>query len=215
MFEGFTLEQQREIECARGWQPTYAALTYCTAEAVVMRHVLPHDILATEVVVAERISGAPDCVGKLQSKWGGYTKPTDQSPMHAMRRTLNEVFGWHADSISLKVTGIIGPWLYKSTLAIAEDTVVLTVSDMQAEQTPFQATLFAVVVPEGYELGQGSYLKTTREARWTTLRDPIELEGKNREHLYWEMTFDCLETIMGTRADCVFHRPPGQYILSL
>ncbi len=216
MFEGFTLEAQREIEAARGWKPGYSALTYCTAEAVVMRQrsMDPCDLLSTEVLVAKRISGAPDCLGKLQSKWGGYTKPSDPSPIHAMQRTLQETLGWSALEIDLQFAGIIGPWLYQSTVEMTDSELILNVSEIQAEQTPFQATLFVAIVSDQCELGQGGYLKSTEGARWITLGDLIAEEGQNPHHLYWEMTFDCLQAFQNPTPQILF-RGPGRYVLEI
>lgn len=218
MFEGFTLEQQRTTEAARGWKPGYSALTYCTAEAVVMRRFSLGDILSTEVIVAKRISGAPDCLGKLQSKWGGYTKPSDQSPLDAMLRTLKETFGWEeSDETDLRFTGLIGPWLYQGTMELCKDELVLNVSGTQAEVTPFQATLFAAIVSDQCQLGQGGYLKSTESARWVTLRELIATEGNNPNHLYWQMIYDCLDALTHERRgnDLILQRSPGRYSLQL
>lgn len=213
MFEGFTLEAQRLIEAERGWKPGYSALTYCTAEAVVMRHISLDDILSTEVIVAKRISGAPDCLGKLQSKWGGYTKPSDPSPLHAMQRTLNETFGWEPKAVDLKFANLVGPWLYKATMERRPNRLILNVSDIQAEQTPFQATLFAAVVSDQCQLGQGGYLRSTEGARWITLRELIAREGANPDHLYWQMVFECLEAFKYANPVHIRCRSPGPYSL--
>jgi len=95
VFEGFTLGEQREVEAARGWKPSYGALTYCTAEAVVVYRANPDDhVLDWEILDAERVTGAPDCVGKRQGKWGTYIMPgKDKSAVEAVRRCLNENFG--------------------------------------------------------------------------------------------------------------------------
>lgn len=196
MFEGFTLEEQRKVEETRGWKSAYSALTYCTAEAVVMRNMSTENLLDTDVLIATRISGAPDCLDKVQSKWGGYVKPTDPTPLHSMRRTLQETFGWNTDHTSLQFAGIMGPWMYKSTLAVKGDDIVLTVLDQQAEVTPFQATLFVVVVSEECLLGRGGYLKSTKDARWVTVRDLIQSDGVNPDHLYWTMVYICLRAIL-------------------
>lgn len=215
MFEGYTLEAQRRIEEERGWKPTYSALTYCTAEAVVMRRWSLDDPLAAEVVVAKRISGAPDCLGKLQSKWGGYTQPSDPSPIDAMHRILTETFGWDRGQAKLILAGLIGPWLYKATIIAREKSLTLNVCDIQAEKTPFQATLFAAILPADAELGEGNYLKFAKNARWSTIRDLIAVEGENPDHLYWEMTFNCLEALGCENSNFAFHRPPGQYTFDL
>lgn len=216
MFEGFTLEQQRVIEAQRGWKPTYSALTYCTAEAVVFRNVRPN-LLETEVAIGVRKSGAPDCLGKTQSKWGGYTKPSDPDPMRTMQRVLKETFDWNADQMRLQLAGIVGPWIYKSTLVIGEGGIVLTVSDTQAESTPFQATLFAAMVSCGCELGQGTHTKSTQDARWITVGELIQQEGRNLDHLYWEMLFVCLRALSlpPSGNDLIVCHPPGQYVLCL
>ncbi len=218
MFEGYTLEQQQALQEARGWKPGYSALTYCTAEAVVFRGsaLIFDDPLSAEVVVAQRISGAPDCLGKLQSKWGGYTKPIHQSPDHAIRSTLKDTFDWNPEEIELQLSGIIGPWLYQGTIGADEERMVLTVSDSQAEATPFQATLYAAIVSDRCKLGRGgSHLKSTTEARWIALRDLIATEGSNPNHMYWQMVFHCFQTLV--EIDCrpsSLFRAPGQYALA-
>lgn len=222
MFEGYTLEAQRQFEEARGWKPSYSALTYCTAEAVLMRKPSSGvgDLIDTEILIATRVSGAPDCVGRVQSKWGGYVKPTDQTPLHSMQRTLQEMFGWSADQIGLKFAGILGPWMYKSTLALeGERQLILNIINEQAEMTPFQATLFAATVSPDCELDQGGHQKSTKDARWVTLRELVQSQGNNPDHLYWTMVYACLRITWSgwdmEFSDAIMRQTLGRYFLDI
>ncbi len=189
MFEGYTLEQQREVEVARGWKPTYSALTYCTAEAILHRgkgHVLDHEIL-----IAERTSGAPDCLGKIQGKWGTYVKPTDRNAECAIKRSMSESFGWDDHTYNATFEGIVGPELYKARLRYIsrekQQDLVLDVTEQQGESTPFQATLFSIEVAPGRKFGSGSYGKSTKNAQWIELNQLIKEQGENPNFLYWTM----------------------------
>jgi hypothetical protein len=215
MFEGFTLEQQRRIELERGWKPTYSALTYCTAEAVLLRN-LSGSSLDCEILIAERTSGAPDCLGKTQGKWGTYIKPTDRSARYAIHRGLKELFGWDVIKIheSLLFVGIVGPELYKATVSlVGQKTLTLAVTEEQAEITPFEAKVFCGRV-DGYELGKGSYLKSTKNARWVKLSDLITEQGNNQNVLYWTMIWLCLSGLAGTTIhldELITEFTPGEY----
>ncbi len=193
MFDHYTLEQQREDEAKRGWKPNYSALTYCTAEAVIFRvpknRKTPLDL---EIVDAIRTSGAPDCLGKRQGKWGTYVKPTDENAFHAIRRGIRETFGWDLPEDVYRFSGLIGPAVYKSTIRMGEKHLILNVTDIQAERTPFEAKLFFACAT-GSELSpDAGFNKSTKDARWISLRDLITEQGQNENYLYWSMIARCI-----------------------
>jgi len=218
MFKGFTLEQQREIEVQRGWKPSYSALTYCTAEAVIFRkppnNSLYRNVLGYEILDAERTGGAPDCLGKRQGKWGAYVYPTDPTARDAFKRGLKEQFGWDVPLERLRFAGVVGPWLHKATARLGGSFLVLSVKEEQAEQTPFEAKLFSVNAT-GFDIGpQGNYLKATRDMRWISLRDLIAEQGQNQDYLYWLMIARCMEVeydSMTTLGNPFKYFAPGEY----
>lgn len=188
MFEGYTLGDQRKFEEARGWKGTFRALTYCTAEAVLTRKSdRDGDWLDWEILVAERATGAPDCIGRTQGKWGAYVYPTDPTTRHAVRRGLREIFGWDVPPENFRLAGLVGPWLHKATAGLKGGRLVVSVLEDQAEETPFQATLFSADVT-GFDIGgAGSYSRTTAGARWITLFDLITEQGTSFDFMYWTM----------------------------
>lgn len=216
MFEGLTLATQRALEEARGWKPGYSALTYNTAEAVLFRQ--PDGVeeaLDYEILDAERVTGAPDCVGKRQGKWGAYVKPTDPTARHAIQRGLKETFGWEVPLGNFHMVGIVGPWLHKATTELDGGLLVLTVHEDQAEQTPFEAKLFSVDVTD-FEVGtEGGHAKATKDARWIKIRDLIAEQGQNKDYLYWLMVAMCFEERKGEGPrtyNSLQYISPGEYL---
>lgn len=219
MFEGYTLADQREFEKQRGWKSEWAALTYCTAEAVVCRSVPDAaSFLDWEILDAERISGAPDCLGRRQGKWGTYCRPTDMTPRHAVKRNIKEQFGWEIDLLEIGFAGMFGPWVWKAGAKLDEnENLVLQVTEEQMEQTPFLATLFFADAT-GYELGHGAYLKATKDARWISVRELVSREGDNTGYLYWAMIGAALysQTQNLLHPDrLILNYPPGEHIIRL
>lgn len=221
MFEGYTLEQQRKSEAVRGWRPDFAALTYCTAEAVIFRK--PKDaknFLDEEFLDAERVTGAPDCVGRRQGKWGTYVRPTDPTAHHAIQRGVRETFGWDVGLEKFRMAGIVGPWIHRGTVEISSQKLILTVHEEQGENTPFQAILFWTDVT-GFDIRpeEGNYAKTTRGARWIRLRDLIAEQGQNPDYMYWIMLWFCLrqrklgQILSGLVNDFVPYFASGEYEL--
>ncbi len=186
MFGGLTLEKQREHEVARGWKPNYAALTYCTAEVVPFRNT--GDPRNPEILVSTRVTGATDCVGIQQVKYGTYSKPTDPSARHAIAREMRDMFSLYLDPEQFQFAGIVSQWLYKSTIIYDDGDMVLEVSDVQAEETPFQATLFHVNLT-GLEIGQGPRHKAIKDVMWVTLRDFVNERGSDNSWAYAQMLF--------------------------
>ena len=218
MFEGYTLEAQRQVEVERGWKPTYSALSYCTAEGVIFRRALRTDnVLDCYILEVERTSGAPDCLGKRQGKWGTYVRPTDRNARYAFQRYLMEAFEWNVGPEQLAFASIVGPELYKSTVQTKEGILFLTVTDQQAEQTPFEAKLFCIDVtdnPNFHWLGEGGYTKSTKNARWVRVRDLIAEQGNNADYLYWTMLALCIFCQSGklrSQNEIVSEFGPGEY----
>lgn len=216
MFENLTLADQRRTEEARGWKPHFRALTYCTAEAVLFRR--PTDtksILDYEVLDAERISGAPDCVGKRQGKWGTYIYPTDKTAEHAILRALKELFAWDIPHSSLQFAGVVGPWLHKATARLEKEILYLRVLDEQAEETPFEAKLFFTDVTSFDLSSTNAYLKICKDLRWVRFKELIKTQGQNKNYLYWQMIAMCAERALGyskpfryfepSEGECAFH----------
>jgi hypothetical protein len=232
MFEGLKLGAQRAIERARGWKwndpanPTppekeYNALTYCTVEFVCFRQPGNVDsILDYEILDAERVTGAPDCVGRIQGKWAGYVNPTDEDCTASLERIIKGLFGW-SEFIDTRsdLVKIIGPALYRSTVRLEEDesAIILTISDVQAEETPFEGKLFAFNATMLELPTEGGYAKATKNARWIKLRDLIAERGTDSSYMYWQMVVLALirESTAVTAHDllCLFR--PGQHRLDI
>ncbi len=207
MHEGLTLEKQRENEVARGWKPTWSALTYCTAEAVIYRVPMPNaSIIDYEILDAIRTGGSPDCIGKHQGKWGTYVKPTDKSALHACERAMNELFGWTIKLRKNDFRGIIGPSVFKATLTLLsrDSEIQLNVTEEQGESTPFEAKIFLVNATHLELLSTANFNKSTRDAQWITIRDLIATQGQNPDYLYWSMIYRCV-------GDQTWEYDPGEY----
>jgi hypothetical protein len=224
MFEGFTLEQQRIIEVERGWKPNYSALTYCTAEAVLFRKPTGRSasdlVLDYEILDAVRTTGAPDCVGKHQGKWGTYIMPKHRDGRTAYAEMLKNMFGWGVRSeMDIMYCGTVGPWFHKATAALqGSQALRLIVADKQAEATPFKADLFCVNVTDCRLPPDGNYLKSTKDARWVTVAELIREQGSNEDYLYWLMLAICFRRIAGAGMymDSVGrYYPPGEYLFSI
>lgn len=215
MFQGQTLGSQQKFQEERGWKPEFNPLTYCTAEAVLWRKPAgATSILDLEILDAERTSGAPDCLGRHQGKWGTYVIPSkDPTARHAIQREVKTAFGWDLRLDKFNLAGIVGPWLHQATMRLEGNTLVLVVYEGQMEQTPFEAKLFSVNVT-GHELdSEGKYTKATKGARWITLRDLVAEQGSNQVYLYWQMIALALQREMGEVSNNYLnnYHAPGEY----
>jgi hypothetical protein len=169
-----------------------------------------------EILEAERTSGAPDCLGKWQGKWGTYTKPTDHTAEHAVKRGLAEYFGEGLGNRGrLSFVAIVGPWLHKAKMYLDRYEPVLEVLKDQGEQTPFQATLFVFEANFKEVDISGGHSKSTKDLRWVTLRSLIHKQGDNPDYLYWQMIGLCLgHLIDGPVGNPVRYYEPRKYYLT-
>lgn len=215
MFEGQTLGSQQEFQKERGWKPEFNPLTYCTAEAVLWRK--PGgaaNVLDLEILDAERTSGAPDCLGRRQGKWGTYVIPSkDPTARHAIQREVKAAFGWDLSLDRFNLAGIVGPWLHQATMRLEENTLVLNIHNSQMEQTPFEAKLFSANAT-GHGLDPtGRYTKATKDARWITLHNLVAEQGENPLYLYWQMIALAVQRHMGEVSNNYLNNyyAPGEY----
>lgn len=218
MFEGLTLEDQRKTESERGWKPHYSALTYCTSEAVIFRKTEgSRNIMDYEILVARRVTGAPDCIGKLQGKWGAYIYPTDRTAKHSIQRGLKEQFGWSIPTEHLRFAGVVGPWLHKARVEFGSTGFLhLFVTEEQAEKTPFEGKLFHVDAT-GLDIGaEGTYLKTTTDAKWVVLDKLVQEEGHNPDFIYWQMIAMCTGVVYDSMVrDIFYYYEPGEHLFKV
>lgn len=220
MFEGYTLEKQRQDEIARGWKPDFSALTYCTAEAVVYRR--PKNggnVLNFEILVGKRSTtkGIEDMRGRPVGRWGTQVRTSsDPTSRDAVQRyLLKESFGWDIKPEQCILVDIVGPWLHKATVHLDESRVygglILKVHEGQGEVTPFESKLFRVDAT-GLEIDPaGKHTGAFDDVRWTSLRDLIAEQGENPDFLYWLMVALSFHSIWGSGVPKLAYYKPGDY----
>lgn len=232
MFESFTVADLGDragwdiTVRENGWQFT---LALPTVEFVVWRFKkgtsrhIPYDL---EFAVARRIGGAPECLGMHQVKWGtNLCPPKDMTPLSSLLRYLPIGLGITPIADCCRPIGTIGPWTWKSTIALNGPELILTVVDEQAEKkTPFYGSLFAV---DATNLGDGSISGATSELKvqpafadleWIGFDDLIKRYGKTTGCIYWQIFFLAIEALTGNlKMESFFMRPftPGTYTLEL
>lgn len=205
MFENFGLV---DLGNRAGWD--------ITAEAVVWRRkkrgFVPCNL---EFAIARRVAGAPECLEMWQLKWGTVIFPADETPVVALMRCMKRDLGMSVSPACCVPVGTVGPWLYRSTIALHNRRLVLTVVDDQAEkETPFYASLFHVDVTD---LVQGQVSPAVADFEWVGFNDLIARHGASTNCIYWQMFFMVIEYLMDIDfSENFFKRQwkPGEYSLS-
>lgn len=219
MFEQFTVNNLAEragwdiTVLENGWKNPFAIPT---AEAIVWRKkgdgFLPQDL---EFAVARRVAGAPECLGMWQLKWGTVIFPADETPVVALMRCMAKDLGLRFLQNIMPI-GTVGPWLYRSTIALNNEQLVLTVLDEQAEkETPFYASLFYV---DATGLAQGQVSSAVVDFEWVGFEDLIARYGANTNCIYWQMFFMVMEQFLEKpKTENFFARTwrPGEYVLKM
>lgn len=222
MFESFSVPDLAKragwkIEVGEnGWKNP---LSFPTAEAIVYRTTNGRDfhaegLKALQFAVAKREGGAPECKGMHQLKWGTNIGPADETPLAALLRYLPAGLGITATDLECTPIGTLGPWLWKSTIALHDGQLILTVLEEQAEkETPFYASLFRV---DANGLGDGKVSPAFSDLQWMGFEELIARHGGTTTCIYWQIFFMAMEC-MTNNFDIVsfFHRTwrPGKYVL--
>lgn len=222
MFESKTRQDQMDDERARGWQPeTAGAMPYATAEMILLRGGSDiSDIFDAELVFARRdpYKGIPDCRGRWECKQGGYVLAKHDTSRDAMMAVLQNNFGLNREQVRCDFVGLVGPELYRSTLALVGDRLTLNISQDQGETTPFLANMFLVAAPDDFDLSGSAYAARTEQASWIKIRDLIDQRGDDPDVLYWTMLFKAIRWWYTGRIDegqlFGFHEP-GEHVLTL
>lgn len=167
-----------------GWRGSFA---FPTAECVVSRSTGPRVLRDVEFAVAKRVKGAPECAGMHQVKWGTNIFPSDPTPLAALLRYLPSGLGIQPSADDCVPIGTLGPWTYKSTIALRDEGLVLTVIDEPAEkETPFYASLFHV---DATYLGDGKVSDAFSDLRWIPFDEFIATYGHTTTCIYWQAFF--------------------------
>lgn len=198
----------------KGWKNPFAIPT---AEAVVFRTTKDGDLVRDfEFAVARRVSGAPECLGMWQLKWGTVIFPTDETSLAALVRCMKKDLGISISPEWCVPVGTVGPWLYRSTLALDSRKLVLTILDQQAEkETPFLASLFYV---NATGFAQGEVSRAVADFEWVGFNDLIARHGASTNCIYWQMFFMAMEQFLGQPTiENFFARTwkPGEYSLKM
>lgn len=216
MHEKLTLGKQIENKIKRGGSLDFLALPDPAVELVAYRK--PGDVtnvLDFEILEAERVKGIADCLNRWQGKVGTQVRAgTDPSPLHSLNRGFKELFGVEqVPDDKRKLAAVVGPWFYRATARLENETLHLNVQEEPGEETAFMAMLFTVDFT-GLELNQSSaYFNATRGARWVSLRQLVAERGEDPSYLYWSTIALAVRQLRGQAAleNLITYFPPGEY----
>ncbi len=212
MFEELTKEAQDAK--TKNWKDPVAHTVVATilfrskTGVTAVRGLIDDDV---EFLVTRRLRGP--ATGNLQSHHGGHVKVTDRDLVDAAIREVEEEVGFFLRRAELSLAAIIGPELYRSTLAITNGTLELTILDLQAEPTaPFVCSLFVADVT-GKERQPDCDQEVDR-GEWLTLQEIVSSHGQSMQFNYFSLLMAGLRAILG-QAHLFPDSRPGTYRLRL